>query len=335
MKTRDLSKLCKLVLDTKNSTNFYGRFAAEPFERGYGHTIGNSLRRILLSSIEGVAITSIRIQGAMHEFTVLKGVKEDVAQIILNLKKVRAKLLTAGSEKLILKTKKGGRIVAGDINSNPNVEIMNPDQEIANVDSGVSFEMEMEVSLGKGYVLAEELEDSSVPIGTIFLDSLFSPVTKVNYEVENTRVERSLNYDKLIMEIWTDGSISPKDALIHAAKILRNSLVVFTGDAIESEEVERLVEVEKAKQEEEQSKVEEEENSKTIDSLGLSARASNALKNANVNTLDKLVKIGEEGLKKFDKLGKRSLEEIKEKLAELGIFFGVENSIGEKNDKDL
>ncbi|GHT72158.1 DNA-directed RNA polymerase subunit alpha [Endomicrobiia bacterium] len=236
MKTQDLERLGKLVLDEKTATAFYCRLTAEPFERGYGHTIGNSLRRILLSSLEGAAITSVKITGALHEFAVLKGVKEDVAQIVLNLKKVRVKLHSDGPERLYLKVKKAGKVTAKDIESNISAEIMNPEQEIANIDNGTVLEMEMEVSLGKGYVLAEELETNEHSVGEIFLDSLFSPVTKVSYEVEDTRVEQTLNYDRLVIEIWTDGSITPKDALIRSAKILRNSLVIFTGDPIESED---------------------------------------------------------------------------------------------------
>lgn len=178
MKMPDLEKLRKLTMDEKTATEFYGRFTAEPFERGYGHTIGNSLRRILLSSLEGAAITSVKITGALHEFAVLKGVKEDVAQIILNLKKIRVKLHSGATEKLYLKVKKAGRIAAKDIEANSNVEIMNPEQEIANIDNGTTLEMEMEVSSGKGYVLADDIKNHKYSVGTIVLDSLFSPITK-------------------------------------------------------------------------------------------------------------------------------------------------------------
>jgi DNA-directed RNA polymerase subunit alpha len=235
MKVLDLERLRKFVSDEKIATEFYGRFTAEPFERGYGHTIGNSMRRILLSSLEGSAISSVVITGAMHEFAVLKGVKEDVTQIVLNLKKIRVKLNSDGPERLYLKAKKADKITAKDIEQNSNIEIMNPDQEIANIDNGTVLEIEMEVTKGKGYVLAEEAKIDKYPVGTIFLDSLYSPVTKVNYEVENTRVEQTLSYDRLIMEVWTDGSVAPKDALIKSAKILRNSLVIFTNDPVELE----------------------------------------------------------------------------------------------------
>jgi DNA-directed RNA polymerase subunit alpha len=323
MKAPDLKKLQKLVLDEKTATKFYGRFTAEPFERGYGHTIGNSLRRILLSSLEGAAITSVKITGALHEFAVLKGVKEDVTQIILNLKKIRVKLHSTGPETIYLKVKKEGKVTAKDINVNPNVEILNPDQEIANINSGTVLEMELEISLGKGYVLTEEIKLSKYPVGTILLDSLFSPITKVNYEVENTRVEQILNYDRLVMEIWTDGSISPQDALIQAAKILRNSLMIFTGDVNESEDAavgteEFLTQEESAQGEKEQGILVQ-----PIGIMELSTRASNSLKNAGVETVGDLVAIKEEDMAKFNNFGKRSFEETKKKLAELGLSLGM------------
>ncbi len=322
MKMPDLEKLRKLTMDEKTATGFYGRFTAEPFERGYGHTIGNSLRRILLSSLEGAAITSVKITGALHEFAVLKGVKEDVAQIILNLKKIRVKLHSGATEKLYLKVKKAGRITAKDIEANANVEIMNPEQEIANIDNGTTLEMEMEVSSGKGYVLADEIKNHKYSVGTIVLDSLFSPITKVNYEVENTRVEQTLNYDRLVMEIWTDGSISPKDALIESAKILKNSLSIFTG-----------VTPEEPAQEEEADKEDDKMSDLLDQSLGimdLSTRSSNSLKNAGIETLRELVEVKEEDMMNFDNFGKRSLEEIKGKLAELGLSLGMEIKKGAK-----
>ncbi|GHT53910.1 DNA-directed RNA polymerase subunit alpha [Endomicrobiia bacterium] len=324
MKIQDLEKLRKLVLDEKTATAFYCRLTAEPFERGYGHTIGNSLRRILLSSLEGAAITSVKITGALHEFAVLKGVKEDVAQIVLNLKKVRVKLHSDGPERLYLKVKKAGKVTAKDIESSISVEIMNPEQEIANIDNGTVLEMEMEVSLGKGYVLAEELETDKHSVGEIFLDSLFSPVTKVSYEVEDTRVEQTLNYDRLVIEIWTDGSIAPKDALIKSAKILRNSLVIFTGDPIESEDENFVIENDSESNDKVVQVQEEEVLDKSIDIMKLSTRASNGLKNAGIETIGDLVKMQEEDILSFDNFGKRSLEEVKSKLEELNLTIGME-----------
>ncbi|MDR2192183.1 MAG: DNA-directed RNA polymerase subunit alpha [Endomicrobium sp.] len=328
MKTPDLEKLRRLVLDEKTATAFYGRFTAEPFARGYGHTIGNSLRRILLSSLQGAAITSVKINGALHEFAVLKGVKEDVAQIVLNLKKIRVKLHSPIPERLYLKVKKAGQVTAADIEQNANVEIMNPTQEIANIDNGTTLEMELEVSSGKGYVLAEELKNHKYSVGTIVLDSLFSPITKVNYEVENTRVEQTMNYDRLVLDIWTDGSVAPKDALTESAKILKNSLDIFTG-AVPEEAASQPRE-----EDGEESVKEDEKTNEILEQslaiMDLSTRSSNSLKNAGIETIGQLVKITEEDMMNFDNFGKRSLEEIKAKLAELGFSLGARNKEGSK-----
>ncbi|MDD2523388.1 MAG: DNA-directed RNA polymerase subunit alpha [Endomicrobiia bacterium] len=313
MKMPDLEKLKKLQLEEKTATKTFGRFIAQPFERGYGHTIGNSLRRILLSSIEGSAITSANIVGAQHEYAVIKGVREDVLQITLNLKKIRVKLNSAGPEMLHLKVNKAGQITAKDIDKNASVEILNPEQEIANIDAGTTLEMELEVSKGKGYVFASDIKEHKYSAGTIIMDALFSPVTKVNYEVENTRVDQALNYDRLVMEIWTDGSISAQDALIQSAKILRNSLTIFTGEAT-SESEEQVVE-EQAKQEDKT----EELKAQSISILDLSTRASNSLKNAEIETIGQLTSYSEIDLMEFDKFGKTSLTEIKKKLEEIGL----------------
>jgi DNA-directed RNA polymerase subunit alpha len=281
------------------------------------------LRRILLSSLEGSAISSVIITGAMHEFAVLKGVKEDVAQIVLNLKKIRLKLNSDGPERLYLKVKKSGKVTAKDIEQNLNVEIMNPDQGIANIDNGTTLEIEMEATKGKGYVLAEEAKAGKYPVGTIFLDSLYSPVTKVNYEVKNTRVEQTLNYDSLVMEVWTDGSVTPKDALIKSAKILRNTVVIFTNDPVESEEIiESQVENNSVKK----SAI----YSQSISIMELSTRTSNSLKNAGIEMIGDLVQIKEDELIKFDNFGKRSVKEIENKLQELGLSLGMEPKSGVK-----
>jgi DNA-directed RNA polymerase subunit alpha len=319
MKSSDLENLCKLVLDEDSATKFYGRFIAEPFERGYGHTIGNSLRRILLSSIEGAAVTSVKIVGALHEFTVLKGVKEDVAQIVLNLKKIRVKLYSSESERLYLRAEKAGKVTAKDIEVNASVEILNLDQEIANIDNDAELEMELEVSSGKGYALAEELSLSNHSVGTIILDSLFSPVTKVNYEVENTRVEQNLNYDRLIMEIWTDGSISPQDSLARAAVILRDKLMIFTGNNIKFD---ALVEPEEVSISDK--KIKKKIFSQPVSVIDLSTRVLNSLKNAGIETVGDLVSMTEESMMEFYNLKKRSFDEVKSKLEKLDLHFGME-----------
>ncbi|MBN1622275.1 MAG: DNA-directed RNA polymerase subunit alpha [Endomicrobiales bacterium] len=314
MKISDLGKLRRLALDEKTSTPEYGRFIAEPFDRGYGHTIGNALRRILLSSLEGAAITSVRIKGALHEFAILKGSKEDVANILLNLKKIRLKMYTPGPEKLYLKIKKEGIVFAKDIEANPNIEILNPDQPIATLDFGADLDMELEVNRGKGYVLESENASEKHSTNTIFLDSLFSPILKVNYEVENTRVEQITDYDKLILEIWTDGSVSPSDALAYSAKILKDTLSIFTGPEPEPEKVtEKEVEDEKLK----------ELLTQPLTIMDLSVRSANALMAAGLKTIGDLVIKQEEEILSYKNCGKRSMNEIKDKLNELGLALGM------------
>lgn len=320
MKTPDLSKLRKLTLNEKTATPNYGMFTAEPFERGYGHTIGNSLRRILLSSLEGAAITSVRIKGALHEFAVIKGVKEDVATIALNLKKIRLKMFSQGPETLILHVKKEGVVTAKNIEPNANIEILNPDQVIATLDHGAELEIEFEINRGVGYVVAEENKSGKYPANTIFLDALFSPIVKVNYEVENTRVEQITDYDKLIMEIWTDGSVSPADALAYSAKIMRSALTIFTGPEQET------VKVTEAEVEEEKLK---ELLKQPLTFMDLSVRSANCLSAAGLKTIGDLVVKQEEELLSFKNFGKRSLTEIREKLEELGLSLGMS---GVKND---
>jgi DNA-directed RNA polymerase subunit alpha len=316
MKMPDLEKLKKLQLEEKTATKTFGRFIAQPFDRGYGNTIGNSLRRILLSSIEGAAITSVTIKGADHEYAVLKGVREDALQIVLNLKKIRVKLNSDGPEKIYLKVNKGGQVTAADIEKNASVEIMNPEQEIANIDAGTTLEMEMEVSKGRGYVRAESIKEHKYAANTIVMDALFSPITKVNYQVENTRVGQDLNYDRLVMEIWTDGSITPQDALIESAKILRNTLTIFTGEASVADEAQQeAVAAEQPKQEDKT----EELKAQPISILDLTTRASNSLKNAEIETIGQLISYSEVDLMEFDKFGKTSLKEIKEKLSAIGL----------------
>ncbi len=322
MKMQDLEKLRKLTLDEKTSSGTYGRFIAEPFDRGYGNTIGNALRRILLSSLEGAAISSVRIKGALHEFTALPGVKEDAANIVLNLKKVRLKMFTAGPETLHLHSTKAGVVYAKDIKENSNIEILTPDQVIATVSTSGDLEIEMEVTRGKGYVLAEESRSGKYPVNTILLDALYSPVTKVNYEVENTRVEQITDYDRLIMEIFTDGSVTPSDALTYSAKILKNTLTIFTGQDAE--------EAAPAAAEESAGDKKSELLSQPLSIMDLSVRSANCLTAANLKTIGELVSKDEEELLGFKNFGKRSMTEIKEKLAELGLSLGMK--AGANND---
>lgn len=320
MMTQGLILPQRLDTDQATLTEHYGRFIAEPFEKGYGHTIGNSIRRILLSSLEGAAVTSVRVKGAMHEFTSLKGVREDVIHILLNLKKLRVKLYSQGPETLKLKIRRQGEVFARDIEPNNQVEILTPDLVIATLDDGADLEIEMEVSKGRGYVPAERLKKDGQPLGTIPLDALFSPVSKVHYEVENARVGQMTDYDKLIVEIWTDGSVTPGDALAFAAKILKDSLTIFiTFDEQEVAPVQaHVVSEESAKM--------EELLSQPVEIIELSVRASNCLKVAKIKTIGELVSKSEEELLSYKNFGKKSLDEIRERLKEMGLSLGRSQS---------
>jgi len=297
-------------------TNTYGKFVTEPFESGYGHTVGNALRRILLSSLDGAAITSCKIKGASHEFDIIKNLKEDVIHILLNLKKIRLKMFTQGPEKISVSFKGGKTVYAKDFQANTNIEILTPDQVIATIEPGGVFEAEMEVEQGRGYVSAEEHNKTGKPVDTIYIDSLFSPITKVNYEVENTRVGQKTDYDKLIIEIWSDGSILPSDALAYSAKIMRDSVNVFISEEEKTEQIGSAIGVLK----EEKMK---EFLQQPIEILGLSSRPFNCLSAANIKLISDLVKKKEEELNAIESMGKKSIEEIKEKLTEHNLKLGL------------
>ncbi len=309
----------KLEAEASNTAT-YGKFIAEPFEKGYGHTVGHSLRRILLSSLEGAAVTAVRIKGAPHEFSSLKGVQEDAINILLNLKKVRFKLFSAGPETLSLKIKKEGAVKAKDFDEDSNVEILSPNQIIANLDAGAELDMEVEVSRGRGYVPAERLKHEGQPVNTIPVDALFSPVTKVHYEVENARVGQMTDYDKLILEVWTDGSVTPQEAVTKAAAILRDSLRTFlpTDEALTVESSGSS-----APAAETPSRIKD-LLTQAVDIIELSVRASNCLKAAKIKTIGELVSKKEDELLNFKNFGKKSLDEIVERLKELGLSLGME-----------
>lgn len=310
----------RLEIDNATLTDNYGRFIAEPFEKGYGHTIGNSLRRILLSSLEGAAVTSVRIKGALHEFTSLKGVREDVIHIILNMKKLRVKLYSLGPETLRLKIRRQGEVYAKDIEANNQVEILTPDLVLATLDDGVELDMEIEVSKGRGYIPADRLKKEGQPLGTIPVDALFSPVSKVHYEVENARVGQMTDYDKLIVEVWTDGSVTPGDALAYSAKILKDSLTTFiTFDEEEAAPI-------KAQVHTEESAKMEELLGQPVEIIELSVRASNCLKVAKIKTIGELVSKSEDELLSYKNFGKKSLDEIKDRLKEMGLNLGRSTS---------
>lgn len=289
----------------------YGKFTVEPLERGYGITLGNSLRRILLSSLPGAAVTSVKIEGVLHEFSTVPGVAEDVVEIILNLKKIAAKLYSE-EPKLVRIEKKGeGQITAGDIIGDADVEILNPDLHIATLSKDAELNMEIVFEKGRGYVSSDKNKKADQPIGTIPIDSSFTPVRKVNYDVTDTRVGQVIDYDKLTMEVWTDASLSPEEAVSLAAKILNEHLNLFINLTEHASTVEIMVEKEENKKE----KMLE----MSIEELELSVRSSNCLRRANINTVEQLTQKSEEDMMKVRNLGKKSLNEIKRKLAEIGL----------------
>src|SRR5438309_2072763 len=307
-----------LTKDESTATDTYAKFIAEPFETGYGHTVGNSIRRVLLSSLEGAAITSIKVDGAMHEFATVEGVVEDVTDIVLNLKRVLLKAHTRDAQMLLLSANKEGEVTAADIQLNQNVELVNPGQHICTLDKKKKFEMELEVKVGRGFCPGDENKKPNQAIGVIAIDSLFSPVTRVRYQVESARVGQRTDYDRLVLEVWTDGRISPDDALTQASAILQHHLDVFVGydkNAVEFEEAE-------TKQDDEKAKLKKLLNM-SVNEIELSVRAANCLNNANITTVGQLAMKTEQEMLKYRNFGKKSLNEIKEKLQALGLTLGM------------
>ena len=308
----------RLTKDEAVSNATYGKFVAEPFETGYGHTIGNSIRRVLLSSLEGAAVTSIKVDGAMHEFTTLDGVVEDVTDLVLNLKKVKFKAHTRDVQTLLLSVNKDGAVTAADIQTNQNVELVNPEQHICTLDRKKKLEMELEVKVGRGFCSGDENKKPGQAIGVIAIDSLFSPVNRVRYTVEAARVGQRTDYDRLVLEIWTDGRISPDDALTQASAILQHHLDVFVGYDKNAVEFEEVVD----KQDEEKTKLKKLLNM-SVNEIELSVRAANCLNNANITTVGQLAQKTEAEMLKYRNFGKKSLNEIKEKLTQLGLSLGM------------
>jgi DNA-directed RNA polymerase subunit alpha len=305
----------RLEADEKSLTPTYGKFVGEPFERGYGTTIGNSLRRILLSSLYGAAITAVRIRGILHEFSTLPGVTEDVTDIVLNLKEVRVKLLDVPLDTIRLSVKGEKNVTAADIVTGPRVEILNPEQHIATLSKDANLEMEMVVKRGRGYVSAEHNKEEGDPVGTVPLDAIFSPVLKVNFNVTNARVGQRTDYDRLVMEIWTDGSVKPEDALAFAARILQDQLTIFINFEEETEIAEPLEETIEGKI--------NENLFRPVDELELSVRSANCLQNADIKFIGELVQRSEQEMLKTKNFGRKSLKEIKEILAEMGLSLGM------------
>ncbi len=316
--TRNWAELVKphqIRRESFPGNTMHGRFVCEPLERGYGNTIGNAMRRVLLSSLQGAAIVAVKVVGVQHEFTTLHGVAEDVTDIVLNLKQVRLLMNTEEPQRLTLSVHKKGPVLAADILTNQHIEVLNPAQHIAELTEDVSLEMELEVRMGKGYVPAEMHEDLSEEIGLIRLDASYSPVRKVAYSVEQARVGQMTNYDKLILEVWTDGSATPEDAIAYSAKIIKDQISVFinfdekisgdatSGSADGAELNENLY--------------------KSIDELELSVRATNCLRSANIALVGELVQRSEADMLKTKNFGRKSLDEIKRVLLDMGLDFGM------------
>ena len=313
-----LIKPKKVERDEKSYSPYYGKFIYEPLEKGYGITLGNALRRVLLSSIPGAAITSVKIDGVAHEFSTISGVLEDVTDIVLNLKQVRLKLHDNPPRTIKIEKEGEGEVKAGDIITDGSVDIINPQQHIATLTSKeAKLIMEMTVNLGRGYVPAERNKEDSQPLGTIPIDAIFSPIKKVNFTVRNARVGQMTDYDKLILEVWTDGTITSEKAISLAAKILRDQLDIFL---IEEEEETLPPEL----PEEEEEEIPKEIFYKNIDDLELSGRALNCLKNSNIHLIGELVQKTEEELLKTRNFGRKSLNEIKNVLHQMGLSLGME-----------
>jgi DNA-directed RNA polymerase subunit alpha len=312
---RDLIRPKKLEVDTATLTDTYGKFTCEPLERGYGITLGNSLRRVLLSSLQGSAITTVRIEGALHEFTTVPGVVEDVTDIILNVKTLLIRMDDATQRTLVIDKQGEGEVTAGDIQCPTGVTVLRPEQHIATISKGGRLRMEMTSAMGRGYFTADQNKaPEGQPIGVIPIDSLFSPIQKVNYRVTNARVGHRTDYDRLSIEVWTDGSVRPEDAVAFAAKILKEQLSIF----INREEIEEAA----APQQSETDKLNE-YLWRSVDELELSVRSANCLQNANIHYIGDLVQRTEAEMLKTKNFGRKSLKEIKEILAQMGLALGM------------
>ncbi len=317
MKLKNFQMPKGVSVDEENLTDSYGQFTVEPLERGFGTTVGNALRRVLLSSLPGAAVVAVRIEGVSHEFTTMPSVVEDVTEIILNLKELRLISHTDEPKTLSLEAEGKGEVSAIDIQTDSDIEILNPDLHIASLDEGGHLHMDIYIDTGRGYVLAEQNKDQTQPIGVIPMDSRFSPVTRVNFRVENTRVGQRTDYDRLVLEIWTDGSINSQDGLSSAAQIMKNHLQLFIS--IDEEVI----------QESDDEVDEELERVRTllqmnVEELELSVRSSNCLRAAEIKTLADLVQKSEAEMLKYRNFGRKSLTELNQILAELSLRFGMD-----------
>lgn len=312
---RELIMPTKVEVDSESQDPFFGKFVCEPLERGFGITLGNALRRILLSSLQGAAIVSVRIENILHEFSSIPGVVEDVADIILNLKEVRFKLHSDKPKTISIEVEGEKVVTDKDIITDDQLEVLNPEHHIATLSKGGSLKIEMLVKMGKGYQPADREEIKDEPVDTIPVDTIFSPVRKVNYVVTNARVGQRTDYDKLTLEVWTDGSVLPRDSVAYAAKILKEQLSIF----INFEEEEEPAEVEETKLE----KTFNENLFRSVDELELSVRSANCLKNANIHLIGELVQKSDQEMLKTKNFGRKSLNEIKEILSQMGLSLGL------------
>jgi DNA-directed RNA polymerase subunit alpha len=318
MKWKNLT-MPKQVVPDPNNTEGYGKFVIEPLERGFGITLGNALRRVLLSSLQGASITSVRIEGVLHEFSTLPGVIEDVTEIVPNLKQVRLKLHGDGPRKGTFEMKGKGEVRAGDLRVDPEIEVLNPDLHIASLNRDGDLRMEVEIAAGRGYVPADQHSTTDHPIGVIPIDANFSPVTKVNYNVDATRLGQRIDYDKLSLEVWTDRSLLPTDAVAMAAKLLRDHFNLFIHfeepieEEVETEEDPEVMRIRRLLD-------------KSVEELELSVRSSNCLRAAEIKTIGDLVQKGEPEMLKFRNFGRKSLKEIQDILGEMGLHFGMDVS---------
>ncbi len=326
MKWKNLQMPKNVEADEKTATNRYGKFTIEPLERGFGVTLGNALRRVLLSSLPGAAVTAVKIEGVQHEFSTLPGLKEDVPEILLNLKQMRFKIHSDGPKMALFDARGKNDVKAGDLKADPDIEVLNPELHIATLNKDGEFRGEVEVGPGRGYVSAENQLVQDRPIGVLPVDSMFSPVTKVNFEVENTRIGQRIDYDKLTLEIWTDGSIIPSDALAYGAKILKDHFALFVHfeeeivEEVEEEVDEEFLRIKTLLE-------------RSVEELELSVRSSNCLKAANIKTIGDLVQKSEGEMLKYRNFGRKSLKEIADILASMNLGFGMDVSkykLGEK-----
>ena len=313
--TRAFQKPKRLICDLETLTPTYGHFYAQPFERGFGTTIGNALRRVLLSSIEGAAITAVKIEGVLHEFTPIPNVTEDATNIIMNLKQVPLKLNVDHSKTLSLDASESGEVKSGQITPDPDVEILDPNVHIATIGDGGSLKIEMRIKNGRGYVPADENFEEDLPVGYIPLDSVHSPIKRVNYTVEAARLGQTTDYDKLVLDVWTNGCILPQDAIAQAAKTVKDHMYIFINFEEQPEEEEEEVDRDAERM--------SENLKRSVEELELSVRSYNCLKNADIKTIGELVQKTEAEMLKTKNFGRKSLNEIKEILSEMGLAFGM------------